>query len=71
MNIVDFNAPAARNISKIIKEKGLKQKYVAEQAGYSGQEFSDMLNGRKLIKVCEVPKIARVLGVTPDDIYAE
>ena len=34
MQIADFNAPAAKNISKIIEEKGLKQIYVAEKAGY-------------------------------------
>lgn len=68
MQIAEFNAPAAENISKIIKDKGLKQLYVAEKAGYTPQEFSDMLNGRKLIKVCDIPKLAGVLNVNTDDI---
>lgn len=70
MRIADFNSPAAENIAKIIKDKGLKQMYVASEAGYTPQEFSDMLNGRKLIKVCDIPRIAKVLGVGSDDIYA-
>ena len=68
MQIAEFNAPAAENISKIIKDKGLKQLYVAEKAGYTPQEFSDMLNGRKLIKVCDIPKLAGVLNVNTGDI---
>ena len=69
MRIANFNSPAAENIAKIIKDKGLKQVYVAKEAGYTPQEFSDMLNGRKLIKVCDIPRIAKVLGVSSDDIY--
>lgn len=69
MQIAKYNAPAAQNISRIIKEKGLKQVYVAEQAGYKKQEFNDMLNGRRLIKACDVPNIAKVLHVKVDEIY--
>lgn len=70
MQIAEYNAPAAENISRLIKGSGLKQAYVAEKAGYKAQELSDMLNGRKLIKVCDIPKFAYVLGVKTDDIYA-
>ena len=70
MRIAEYNAPAAQNILRIIKEKGLKQIYVAEQAGYKAQELSDMLNGRKLIKACDIPKIALALNVKADDIYS-
>ena len=38
-------------IKSIMKQKGLIQKYVAERAGLSEQQFSDMLNGRKIIRV--------------------
>mgnify|MGYP005789881097 CR=1 FL=1 len=69
MQIADFNAPAAKNISKIIEKKGLKQIYVAEKAGYKPQELSDMLNGRKLIKVCDIPRLAKALEVEIDEIY--
>lgn len=69
MRIADYNSPAAENIARIIKNKGLKQVYVASEAGYTTQEFSDMLNGRKLIKVCDIPRITKVLGVKSDDIY--
>lgn len=70
MRIAKFNSPAADNIDRIIREKGLKQSYVAEKAGFKAQELNDMLNGRRLIKSCDIPPLAKVLGVTSDDIYA-
>ena len=36
------------NIRRIINERGLKQYVVAEKAGYSKQQFSAMLTGRRL-----------------------
>ena len=69
MQIADYNAPAAENISRLIEKKGLKQVYVAEKAGYKAQELNDMLNGRRLIKVCDIPKIALALDVEINDIY--
>ena len=70
MRIAESNNPAAKNIGMIIKEAGLKQMVVAERAGYTQQEFSDMLNGRKLIKACDIPRIAKALGKEPNDLYA-
>ena len=70
MNIAEMNYPFADGISNLIRDKGLKQIYIAEKAGIGKQELSDMLNGRRLIKVCDIPKIAIALNVTSDDIYA-
>lgn len=69
MRIADFNTPAAENISRLINEKGLKQVYVAEKAGFTPQELSDMLNGRRLIKACDIPKLALALDVEINEIY--
>lgn len=69
MSIKSNNYPVAENIAKIISEAGLKQLAIAEKAGFGVQEFNDMLNGRKLIKMCDVLKIAKALGVTPNDLY--
>lgn len=70
MRIEDFNFPAAGNITRIIKEKGLKQNFVAEKAGCTAQELNDMLNGRKIIKACDILKLSAAMGVTANDIYA-
>lgn len=69
MSIKSNNQPVAENITKIISDAGLKQWVIAERAGFDAQTFSDMLNGRRLIKMCDVMKIANALGVTPNDLY--
>lgn len=59
------------NIKKLIKEKGMKQGAVAEKAGFTPQEFSNMMHGgRKLLRVEYIPRIAFALGVTSNEIYA-
>ena len=52
------------NIKRIIEEKGMKQVAIAERAGFTASEFSNMLNGRKLL-----PKIASALGVDLNKIF--
>jgi transcriptional regulator with XRE-family HTH domain len=61
----------SKGIQKIIVKKGLKNLYVAEKAGFTPQELSDMINGRRLIKACDVPRLATALGVEAGDIYTE
>lgn len=51
------------NIKDIIRSKGLKQSFVAEQAGLTSQSFSDILNNRKLLRVEHLPELADALGV--------
>jgi transcriptional regulator with XRE-family HTH domain len=69
LNIAESNEPLAQRILFLIKESGLKQFVVAERAGYSAQEFNAMLNGRKLIKACDIPNIATALGVEVNELY--
>ena len=63
MTIAEANEPLSNELKQIIARKGLKNLYVAENAGYTAQELSDMLNGRRLIKACDIPKIVKALGV--------
>ena len=69
MNISECNEPVSTGTRRIIAQKGFKNIYVAERAGFTPQELSDMLNGRRLIKACDVPKLADALGVEAGDIY--
>lgn len=57
------------NIQKIILEKGLLKKHVAELAGFDQKAFSNMLHGRGTLKAQYVPNIAKALGVTPNELY--
>lgn len=70
LTIAEANEPIATGIKVIIAKTGLKNLHVAKKAGFTPQELSDMFNGRRLIKACDIPKFAHVLGVKTDDIYA-
>ncbi len=59
----------ADNTKNIIRAKGLKNKAVAERAGYTEQKFSSMLNGRKVIESMDILRIAKALEVTPNDLF--
>lgn len=61
----------ASTIRSVITKRGLPQKIVAERCGFTEQQFTDMLKGRKVIRAEYIPKIARVLGCTPNDLYPE
>lgn len=60
----------AEAIKNSIESKGLYKKYVAERAGFTEQQFSDMLNGRKVIRAEYVPAIANAIGINVSDLYA-
>lgn len=58
------------NIKQIIDNKGMKQGVVAERAGFTPQEFSNILNERrKLLRVEYMPSIAAAMGVDVDTLY--
>lgn len=59
----------AENASKIIKSRCLKQCAIAEKAGYSKQQFNDMLKGRKVIKDTDISRIAVALGVDVNTLF--
>lgn len=58
------------NIKALIDAKGMKQGVVAERAGFTPQDFSNMLNERrKLIRVEHLPAIADALKVNVNDLF--
>lgn len=69
MEIRDYNHPVAEVTAKIIRERGLKNKAVAEKAGYSEQMLSDMLNGRKLIRIVDAIRIRDALGIDTNTLF--
>lgn len=61
----------AENTKRIIERRGLKHKAIAKRAGFSIQQFSAMLNHRKVIKDVDVIAIANALDVTPNDLFGD
>lgn len=64
-----FNTIVAPNVKRIINARGLKQSAVAKRAGYSEQQFSAIVNGRKIAKDVDVLRIANALGVDVTELY--
>lgn len=58
------------NIRHLIRAKGLKQTFVAEQAGLTDQQLTDILNNRRLLRVEHLEPLARVLGVTIETLIS-
>ena len=64
-----MNSIVATNVKRIIKDKCLKQSAVAKKAGYSVQQFSSMMNKRKIIKDTDILRIATALGVDANELF--
>lgn len=58
-----------QNISRIIRQKGLVQRAVVERAGFTANQFCDMLNGRKTLKADYIPQIASALDVPIAELF--
>lgn len=69
MNLKDANNPVAGNVERLIDEKGLKRKAVANRLGMSEGTFSRMLNGRAIIKPIHIQAMAAALGVSPNELF--
>lgn len=59
----------ADNVRTMIDEKGYRYSAIAERAGYTRQQLSDMLNGRKLILADDCAKLRKAIGCTYDDLF--
>lgn len=72
LDIRASNSVVADRVREIIKEKGLKQTAIAEKAGFTAQEFNDMLNGRRLMRAVDIAAIISVLepvGVDANELF--
>lgn len=61
--------PVAVSIKRIIQRKGLLQGNVALRAGFTVQQFSFMMTGRKIIRAFDVLAIAEAMEVEVADIF--
>lgn len=49
--------------------KGLKQKSIAEKAGFTENQMSQILNGKRNISADELEIICNAMNAKPNDIY--
>ena len=57
------------NVRRIIFEQGYKQKAIAARAGYTYQQFNNLLNDRKVVTDEDVIKLSEALKVTPNELF--
>lgn len=61
------NTEIADRIMNHISSNGLKQKFVAEKAGYDPKKLNSMLKGRTRIQATDIENICFALGAAPDE----
>ena len=61
LDIKKSNSIVEKQLRKILLEKGIKQVVFANKSGFTAQELSDMLNGRRLIRVVDMIAILNAL----------
>lgn len=66
---IKLNSIVAPNVKRIIKQKCLKQTAIAEKAGYTPNQFSSMMNGRKIIKDTDILNMAMALEVDANELF--
>ena len=71
MTIAAYNSIVPGNISRIISERGYKQGAIAKRAGLKDHQLTDMLKGRKIIKVSDIIAISVALGVNVSDMFTD
>lgn len=71
MTISEANYPVPENIERLIAEKGLKKRFVAERSNLSPNGLSDILNGRRSISPAEIVMISRAMDVDLGELFAD
>lgn len=70
-SIAESNAPVPMNIERIVAKRGLFKSYVAKKAGLTPANLSDILGGRRVVRMSEVADIARALDVEISELFVE
>lgn len=68
VSIETYNAAVPENLSRIIREHGLKQNYVAEKAGLTEAQLSGIMNGRRVVKISDLLQLSDALGVSVNSL---
>lgn len=61
----------AESVRSYIKERGIKQNFIAEKCGWSKQKTSSIVRGKKKMTAEELANICDAVGVPYDYFYGE
>ena len=59
------------NIERRIKKSGLMKRVVAERAGMSKADLSNVLHGRRILRIDTLFRISEALGVSPEELLKQ
>ena len=59
-----------QTIYALLKERGITQQSLADGLGISKQVMNKIINGKKVMNVTELARIAQVLGISTDVLLA-
>ena len=60
---------ARDGVAQQIARRGLKQSFVARQAGLTDQQLSDIVNKRRKLDANEMFDLCTAIGITPNDLF--
>ena len=60
----------AEKVRMTITDSGMKQKAVAEKAGWDPKKFSDLVSGRRTFLADYLPAICFALNKTPEELLS-
>lgn len=56
-------------LATIVQGRGYKQTVIAERAGLTNQQFTDIIKKRRRLDANEMFRLCKVLEVTPNDLF--
>ena len=64
-----YNTPAAENLKRLLKERGLTGYKFAVTAGYTPQQLTEMMHHRKIIRPPDIAALVDALGVDASEFF--
>lgn len=67
-NMID-NKQISNNLKQLREDRGIKQKFIAEQLGISANYYSQIENGHRPPQTEQLLKLRNIFNVTLDEIF--
>lgn len=64
-----YNTPAAENLKRLLKERGIAGYEFAVTVGYTPQQLTDMMHHRKIMRPPDIAALIDALGVDASELF--
>lgn len=65
----ESNYPVAENLKRITAERTLSRSAIARGSGLTPKKLSDIINGYRLARPCQILKLAETLEVSVEELF--